>query len=442
MSDPWGGAVCSFLADLLNNVEVRLLSGDEAESPAAEAGWPSAPQVGPDGRIRRFILRGRSAVGEQSSWAEELPGELLDLPEAALRVLARLTEPSARWDPSAPSLRRALHEVVIAEVLADRLNQRSRQPIGVEVAAATVAETLDYVEELAAGRLEGAPMTHGVVITSDDGGMPAHDPAIPYPGRLRALKRTPLLFDGTHAALLVNRSGGALGGVSRHSLPPPVTGVGAIGAFDEFPGLDGALTAAASAVYGGIGIYLRADRSIWVFDGGHPLFLRRTTRWKSVAFASFIGLLEAHGRTTFEVAERLGHAALRLSMQGHGAVLAVAPGREALDGHLEDRDRYRPTGASQPPVHEEDLRRLLPAGEMTTPSSLARLARLDGATVIDRTGAVLAFGAIVRIGRSRGEGARTAAARSLSHGADLAMSVSQDGPISVFRDGERILEIL
>jgi hypothetical protein len=441
--DPWGEAVCSFLSDLLDNVDVQLLSG-EADEPSDVEDPAMSPvrQVGPDGRVRRFILRSRTATGHTTSWAEELSSEMRDLPGSAMRALARLTASSALWDPSFPSLRRALREVVIAEVVADRLELRSSARVGVDAIVATVAETLDYMEELAAGRLEGAPITHGVVITVEDAGTVEHHDVIPYPGDLRSLKRTPLLFDGTHATLLVSLVGGALGGVSRDSLPDPPPGVAAIGSFDEFPGLDGALTAAASAVYGGIGIYLRADRSIWVFDRGQPLFIRRTTTWKSVAFESFIGLLEFHGQTTPAIAQRLAHAALRLSMQGHGAVLAIASGRAALDGRLEERDRYASMAPGEARVSEDALHRLLPAREMTTPSSLARLARLDGATVIDRAGSVLAFGAIVRIGESRGEGARTAAARSLSQAVDLAMSVSQDGPISVFRHGDPLLEIL
>jgi hypothetical protein len=439
--DPWGEAVSSFLEDLLDNVEVGLVSGDEADGPepdGTDRRW--LRQVGPDGHVRRFVLRPRTD-GDPSASPSEFPAELRDLPDSALRALARLTASSALWDPGFPSLRRAFHEIVIAEVIADRLHRRSANPIEVQSVAVTVADSLDYLEELAAGQLEGAPMTHGVVIAPSGTGATPLEPPISYPGPLRLLKRTPLLFDGTHAALLITSAGTALGGVTRDSLRRPPPGVASIGAFDEFPGLDGALTAAASAVFHGIGLYLRADRTIWIFDGGQPLFIRRANRWKSVAFESFIRLITHDTGTTDEVAQRLAHAALRLSMQGHGAVLGIARSSAALSDRLEDRDRYLAADSAEATA-DDALHRLLPPTEMTTPSSLARLARLDGATVIDPSGAVLAFGAIVRIRESHSEGARTAAARSLSESIDLALSVSQDGPITVFRRGARVLELL
>ena len=43
------------------------------------------------------------------------------------------------------------------------------------------------------------------------------------------------------------------------------------------------------------------------------------------------------------------------------------------------------------------------------------LAELDGATILDRDGRLLAYGAIVTSSDSEHEGARTAAAKSLSH---------------------------
>jgi DNA integrity scanning protein DisA with diadenylate cyclase activity len=68
------------------------------------------------------------------------------------------------------------------------------------------------------------------------------------------------------------------------------------------------------------------------------------------------------------------------------------------------------------------------------------LARVDGATIVDRNGRLLAFGAIVHSFESGSEGARTAAARALSTRVSVAIAVSQDGPITVFVDGRRTLE--
>ena len=68
--------------------------------------------------------------------------------------------------------------------------------------------------------------------------------------------------------------------------------------------------------------------------------------------------------------------------------------------------------------------------------TLARLAALDGATILDRDGHLLAYGAIVSSSGSQYEGARTAAAKTLSHTAEIVLKVSADGDITVFRSGE------
>jgi DNA integrity scanning protein DisA with diadenylate cyclase activity len=74
--------------------------------------------------------------------------------------------------------------------------------------------------------------------------------------------------------------------------------------------------------------------------------------------------------------------------------------------------------------------------------TLARLAMLDGATVLDRQGCLVAYGAIVTTADSEHEGARTAAARTLSESCDVVLKVSVDGDITIFRDGRALTTLL
>jgi DNA integrity scanning protein DisA with diadenylate cyclase activity len=74
--------------------------------------------------------------------------------------------------------------------------------------------------------------------------------------------------------------------------------------------------------------------------------------------------------------------------------------------------------------------------------TLVRLAMLDGATVLDRKGRLLAYGAIVSSADSEHEGARTAAARTLSETALVVLKVSVDGDITIFRDGSAVATLL
>lgn len=406
-SEQWTSAVEAFLADLVGLVDPLRTGG-------------SGRGLAPDG----------------------VPPELADLPEAASRVLARLAETTSSVVPDYPSVDRALHEVIIAEVIADRLERRWADVVDLDVLVATTAATLDYFAELAATSVEGAPVTHGLVMA---GGVPrdaAGAYAVEYPGRLPTRKRTPLLFDGTESALVVDLSGQVVRGVERSSLPVTGAAPASLEAFDELPGIEGGLTAAASAAFSGIGVYLHTNRSTWIFDRGTPLFVRRGLRWKSIAFESFATALAQLGDTSSAVGHRVARAALRLSMQGHGGILAIAGDLEELAAVTQLKDRAPSVATASTGDVDDDLLRLLRLPDIATAGGLARLARLDGATVIDATGTVVAYGAIVRSTESQGEGARSAAARALSVAAEVALSISHDGPITVYHRGRPLLELL
>ena len=78
-----------------------------------------------------------------------------------------------------------------------------------------------------------------------------------------------------------------------------------------------------------------------------------------------------------------------------------------------------------------------------SPSVLEALSGIDGALATDRTGRLLAFGAILRHDASfhpgliTAEGARTTAALAASHFGPV-LKVSEDGIVSCFLDGERV----
>lgn len=442
--DPLGEAIAAFLTDLLDNTAVALHTDDDGVAQDGETRLPVAPILGADGRRRQFSLRTTTARPGAPASGTGFPPELGDLPAAALRALERMASASVAADQIQPSLARALNDVVVVEVLADRLMRRLDvdDDLQADVVTGLVARTLDYTIELAATRIEGKPVTHGVVLCADLRGRRPLEPRLDYPGRLPTRKRTPLLFDGTESALAVTATGATLGEINRASVPLTHDGRG-LGDFDAALGINGALIAAASAAFSGVGVYVRADGSIWIFDEGKPLFIRRTTKWKSIALANFSERLVALSRVTSGVVDVVARAVLRASIQGTGALFAVASNDADLVDLIAPKDFVPARGsATSTDTVDGDLHTLLHGPELVTPSGLARLARLDGATVVSADGALVAYGAIVRSADSRGEGARTAAARTLSLRADLAVSVSQDGPVSVFHHGEVVLELL
>ena len=64
------------------------------------------------------------------------------------------------------------------------------------------------------------------------------------------------------------------------------------------------------------------------------------------------------------------------------------------------------------------------------------LASLDGALIVDRTGSILAYGAMTKASRAAQQGARTRAASGAGR-EGLAMKISSDGDISFFRSASK-----
>jgi hypothetical protein len=432
-TDPWVEEVAAFLADLVDDVEVyvRRRAADLPGGVGAASGeesWELAFRPGP-GAI-------------QASAPYEFPAEFAGLPEAAMRALERQTKGGGRGRIH-PSVAAAFHDVIIAEVIADRLCERVQRTVPSERIARLVADTLDYFSELAVTRVEGQPVSHGVVIATDCAGVTPVSPPVWYPGRLPSRKRTPLLFDGTESSLVLSPDGRALLGATRESLRRMGGFAARLDEFDELPGVNGALTAAASRAFRGVGVHLQGDQSVWIFDEGMPLFVRRTRRWRSIALESFTNTLASLGRMQTVAARRVARAAVRTSMQNHGGIIAVASSADSLNGVVQKEDRY-PLTPGEPPTGTVDaeLHRLLPSEDLRSPGTLARLAAIDGATIVDTAGDLLAYGAIVQSTHSASEGARTAAARALSRHVEIVLAVSQDGPITVFRHGDVVQHLL
>jgi len=191
----------------------------------------------------------------------------------------------------------------------------------------------------------------------------------------------------------------------------------------------------------GIGVFLRADRSIWVFVDGQPLVLRRRERWTAfpLELTTIIDRMIGGGPAAATVVQ----AAYLTSAMGHGAILAIVSDASQVDDAVSPKDRYdlrheQDLDAARP---ETLLHHLIDAEEVDA-QTLARLADLDGATIVDRGGALIAYGAIVSSANSEHEGARTAAAKTLSTVADVVLKVSQDGDITVFANGELVATLL
>jgi DNA integrity scanning protein DisA with diadenylate cyclase activity len=162
--------------------------------------------------------------------------------------------------------------------------------------------------------------------------------------------------------------------------------------------------------------------------------VRRQEHWTAfpLELTAFIASLIDGGRAASVVVQ----ATYILSAQGRGAILAIVGDGNILDDIVSAKDRYDLRDEfDRPAMRPETRLHHLISGDDVDGQTLARLAGLDGATIVDRDGRLLAYGAIVASSDSEHEGARTAAAKTLSHSADAVLMVSQDGDITVFRAG-------
>lgn len=385
-----------------------------------------------------FTVRLDDRVGKLTSRERNSLSELLDVvPAAGLDVVGRL--PRGGVDAAGfrlnSSFRRALRDMVAAEVLARYAAAR----LGGRVAVDLISDTIGFLIELSGTRVESHDLTHGVIITD----VLRDDPRLEfvYPADVRAAKRAPLLFDGQRAVLVVDPEGRARTELQRHRLNR-LSAATNLGAEDKEDLVEsGSLVAEATRLVGGLGFFLRADRSIWTFVDGLPLLVRRSEHWTAFPLELTASIENMIGGGS--VAGLVAQAAFMISARPQGAILAIVDDADDLKGVVSAKDRYdqRAEIGRDEMRPETRLHHLIDA-ELLDDETLVRLAGLDGATVLDRDGRLLAYGAIVSSADSEHEGARTAAAKTLSDHALVVLKVSVDGDITIFRDGVAVTTLL
>lgn len=440
-NDPAGQAAALAITEILHqaSVELAYAPADGPPPPVQECHADGAPVAvaatgpGPEGWTITCTVRlfGRIATLAEAD-GDGLQVLLCALPAAALRAAARVRQPNDAARRLDAPLRRALRDLVVVEVLGHHGS------MGEADVTSLVAETVEYLIELSGTRVEAEQVTHGVLISD----VFTDEPRLrfDYPDDLRTAKRAPLLFDGQRSVLVVDRKGRARFEMQRHRLDllsPDDRTEDYAAEFTQ----SGSLVSSATRRLGGIGLFLRADRSIWVYVDGQPLILRRGERWTAfpLELTAIIDRMIGGG----DAAQTVVQAAYLTSAMGHGAILAIVSEASRVDLAVSPKDRYDLRG-------EQDLEAMRPEtklhhlidAEHVDAQTLARLADLDGATIVDRHGQLIAYGAIVTSANSEHEGARTAAAKTLSQDAEVVLKVSQDGDITVFAGGELVANLL
>ena len=297
----------------------------------------------------------------------------------------------------------------------------------------TIVNVILHLETLGRTRVEHHDLSHGLVITPSSITNNTA-PVGRYPEDFK-LKRIPLLADGVRAALRITSTGECVGLITPDSLNRPsevsANPYGPLG-----------LLAAASECFSAISVGLRSDRSIVIFANGEPVFVQRAGSWKGPIWRLIRHCFIKKFGPTGEV---ILDAAIMLSIAGQGGIIGIV---DSVPTWVNEKDRVDIARKKLTAfnlikdLHKEwRFHALLPSRDVQSigASLLAMLAAIDGATIVDQRGKLLAYGAIVPSRSSVSEGARSAAGRELSK-SGFAIKISSDGLITLYEHGQRVFE--
>lgn len=319
-----------------------------------------------------------------------------------------------------------------------------------ESRADRIASIIEMLRVAALSSYENRPISTGVLLlgTSADPmrpGVPPTSVVVSYDESLARIKSFFRLAEGVHTVFLASSEGRLLNiidirrwasGTRQNSLTPR--------AFQPH--------ARATLQHGHVCAVLSPSREIKIFAEGTEMFTFRGAAWHLVdAQAKYRIWADAVGDEA--LAGRIFQTARDLSDAREGALFVVVREPDVAVPQL-----VAPADRLDLPIRELDdgsegpsRRHLLHLLERRTitdldPSVFMGLAALDGATVTDRSGRLLAVGAILRHPPSQQldagggvEGARTTAAMAASQFGPV-LKVSEDGILTFF-DRERVWDI-
>jgi hypothetical protein len=317
-----------------------------------------------------------------------------------------------------------------------------------ESRADRIATAIEVLRVTALSSYENRPISSGVLLLDADEnpaviGRPRRRNGALYGGGLTTSKSFYRLCDGLRTVFLVSRSGRVLDIVEiERWVSRTVADV-----ILQVP-CPPAYRAHASATLGNkhVCIVLSPSHEIKVFADGAQVFAFRGGAWSLFDVqAKYARWAEAVGNPA--LAERLFRTALDLADAREGGLFVLLRDEAAARGLIAAGDRLDTMEAGEQGSARQDLRYLLRGRFATSldPSVLHALARIDGATVMDMAGRLIAIGAILLHpaepdGSGLGvEGARTTAAIAASRFGPV-LKVSEDGIITFF-DGRRLWDI-
>jgi len=303
-----------------------------------------------------------------------------------------------------------------------------------------VSEVLGALHKLSEQSYENKALTFGCVL---DPGNRQIVEDVTFPEDYLSSKRYKALSDGFRTAYLISTYGQVVDFIDLDRY-----GKMKLSERNHFP--DWAEPMARMSRGGRCGIALSRQGDILVFDEGTLRFTYRYGQWQYWNHTHLIKLLRDRAKAQGVQKKVLGRvvgaiyrAALDVSFRRSGGLFVVLHHRHSLHEIVRQGDAVtdgsrRGTDASFDAVFSGKKI------QFTSRSILVELASLDGAVVLENSGKIVAYGAVLRPKKSGkligAEGSRTKAAIGASN-YGLAVKISSDGDISVFHEGKTFIRV-
>jgi hypothetical protein len=406
--------------------------------------------------VARLVSSSRDDGGVDLTWLGS--AYRLDHPDRALtanetrllRTIGRVL--SARYHALLESAGAAERLDLFRGLIEDRFVSAYLDPMpytrGEPLAIDRVADAIDVLRISSSSTYENRRINTGVLLFGHAPD-PCHTPsplpdgALPYSQTLTMTRTFYRLCDGMRTVALVDSTGRMVELVDIVEWAAPFAEL-------SLPVPSAARFAAhcrATLSGGHVCLVLTPNGEIKAFADGTQVFTFLDGRWRlSDVSEKYRQWEEALGDKA--LSERLFTTALNLAERRRGGLFVVlsdvSAGEHLLP--LGDRlDAIHPLGDAR---SKERFHYLLRGKSVLdlTPAVLESVARIDGAIVLDRRSALLAFGAILRhhiepeLDRYVAEGGRTTAAIVASRYGHV-LKVSEDGLVSFFANGRAVWEL-
>lgn len=389
------------------------------------------PKDSPDSRSLVASIQRRSVPG-----AGGLAKQIIDLREHDIckRIALRVSEVldrgrSATSTASIQAIGDAFDEHIVA--------QHVEAHHGLRMSVSSVFEALHTLSEQS---YENKALTFGCILDPAESRTPSD---VRFPDEFLQAKKYKALSDGYKTAYHVSRNGRVSGFVDLDRFErKPLTEK------HYFP--DWAEPMARASRHGRCGIVLSRQGDILVFDEGTLRFTYRYGRWQYWNHAHLVNLLRDRARAQRVPPRILGRvigaiyrAALDVSFRRSGGLFVILHNRNSLRDVARSGDAIGDARRDNPDMDFDEVLRTHTIQSLPR-TVVVELASLDGAVVLDNSGSLRCYGAVLhpkRAGRLRGvEGSRTKAAIGASN-YGLAAKVSSDGDITVYHRGTAFIRM-